>query len=42
MRPLVLDLAGVDVIRSPRLLLLGGLSLLLRENALQEGDLGGE
>jgi len=41
-RPLVLDLPRVDVIRSPRLLLLGGLSLLLQENALQEGDLGRE
>lgn len=41
-RSLVFDLARVDVIRSPWLLLLRGLSLLLRENALQEGDLGGE
>ena len=41
-RPLVLYLARVDVIRSSRLLLLGGLSLLLREDPLQEGDLGRE
>lgn len=42
MRPLVLYLSRVDVIRTSRLLLLGGLPLLLRQNSLQEGDLGRE
>ena len=42
MRPLVFYLSRVDVVRSSGLLLLGGLSLLLRQNALQEGDLGRE
>jgi len=38
-RSLVFYLPRVDVIRSSRLLFLGGLSLLLRQNSLQEGDL---
>jgi hypothetical protein len=41
-RSLVFYLSRVDVVRSSRLLLLGGLSLLLGQNTLQEGDLGRE